>query len=118
MLLVFLNTAFGARTYETGDIPPHQIPFNVLSEPELREVVVQQQEYILKLTEALNACSEAFVPNIMEEKGANFALFAPSWCFESLAILAGEMECPAFVIYDEVVIEEWGDPFAEQGQTY
>jgi hypothetical protein len=117
-LLLAAATLFGfSRPRNNGDIPPLQVPAEILTETELRAVIAEQQEYILQLTKYLNACSEGFVPNIMEQTGSNFALFAPFWCFEDIATTAGEIECPAFLIYDQKIIDEYGDPIAPAEET-
>lgn len=118
MLFVMLITIFAAlsanamgkaqvveaqRIQDQGDSGPAMPPPGVMTKQELVEYVLFLQDQNTKLQDALNICGSYYLPNIMDEVGANFVVFFPVPALEAVTAFLDESGVPAFIVWDKLV---------------
>jgi hypothetical protein len=106
LLLLAPVVASAQRIADSGDVPPTQPPTGVMTEAEMREYIVKLMAHVQVLSEALNKCSQQYLPRIMDENNANWALFGQVQCVEHvISFVQNQMpdECHGIMVYDELV---------------
>jgi len=105
------------RIQDMGDTDPVLPPPDVMTRQELIDYVIFLQENNTRLQDALNVCGSYYLPSIMDNVGANFAVFFRLQDIEAVVDFLDSSGVPAFIVWDKLVdmrLEEGDISFGQE----